>query len=220
MNTTEKSASNISLLWRRLEDLEQERRFDGDPYPKGMCPFPFRLQGQGFFPGGDGLWREEGELHLESSGQLPRNGIMFIGNDFGTVKSYSKLVSRRFENPPTWKHIKVRIQKAELPVEATFFTNAILGLREEGTALTKKSWQKLPRFSEFCGEFLQYQFAILEPRLVVIMGPDAKDAFDTFAKNKYRGHTLYTGHPYADFGLSIERRVYDIEALRNAWESA
>ncbi len=151
---------------------------------------------------------------------LPRNGAVFIGNDFGTLSSYLRLENRGYENVPTWRHIKSRVRNASIPPERTFFTNAILGLREEGFTLDKKSRQRISAFSEFCGEFLRYQLNLLAPKLVVIMGPNANEAFDTFAKGSDIYETLYTSHPYADFGLSKERLSEEVERLSRAWKRA
>jgi hypothetical protein len=136
--------------------MEREMRFDGKSYPRGMCRFPFRLIGQGFFPGGDGLWRDDGELGIEKSADLPRNGAVFIGNDFGTLSSYLKLRRRGYENVPTWRHIKSRVRNAGIPHERTFFTNAILGLRNDGSALDKKSWRKCPFFRSSAENFFGF----------------------------------------------------------------
>lgn len=194
-------------------------RFDGKAYPQGMCEFPFRLRGQGFFPGGDGLWRSESELGSSKSGPLPKAGAMFVGNDFGTLSGFIKLRAKNYENVPTWRHIKARIRAANIPTESTFFTNAIVGLRQDGTALDKRSWESMPDFAKFCGEFLRFQLEVLSPRLVVVMGPDARVAFDTFARQACIGQILYTSHPYADFGLTVERRANDIAALAESWNS-
>lgn len=195
-------------------------RFAGRPYPRGMCQFPFRLTGQGFFPGGDGLWRDDGELSVEKDAVLPRNGAVFIGNDFGTLRGFLRLRNRSYENVPTWRHIKSRVRIAGIPPERTFFTNAILGLREDGSALDKKIWQRMPVFFEFCGEFLRYQLKSIAPKLVVIMGTNASEAFDAFAKASNKFETLYTTHPYADFGLSKERLTEEIGRLSMAWKRA
>jgi hypothetical protein len=48
----------IEMLRQHIKQLENELRFHGEPYPDGLVAFPGVLQGQGFFPGGDGLWRE------------------------------------------------------------------------------------------------------------------------------------------------------------------
>ncbi len=85
---------SVAELWHRLESMELEGRFAGDTYPVGMCAFPFHLTGQGFFPGGDGLWRADSDLALASSGLLPFGGLMFVGNDFGTLESYRRLQAK------------------------------------------------------------------------------------------------------------------------------
>jgi len=199
--------------------MERELRFEGRPYPRGMCKFPFRLTGQGFFPGGDGLWRQDSDLSAASDGSLPSRGVVFFGNDFGSLNSYNRLRKSLFENVPTWRHIKARVCKAGIPTDRTFFTNTILGLREEGPALGKKSWQSFPDFAHFCGEFLRFQLKVLAPRLVVIMGPNARESFRAFAL-KTSAKVLYTTHPYADFGLSEGRLQNEVRALAQAWERA
>jgi hypothetical protein len=100
---TDSNTIEVGELWARIELMESQRRFDAHAYPGGQGPFPFRLAGQGFFPGGDGLWREDSELSVESSKKIRREGIMFLGNDFGTLRSYESLRLKSFENPITWK---------------------------------------------------------------------------------------------------------------------
>jgi hypothetical protein len=214
------SLPTVDELWSRLDQMENELRFQGKPYPSGMCKFPFHLRGQGFFPGGDGLWRDSEDLSQPKQGLLPRDGAVFIGNDFGTLSSYLKLRDKGFENVPTWRHIKIRIENAEIPKEKTFFTNAILGLRENGTALGKRSWMAMRTFAEFCGDFLRFQLDILSPRLVVVMGPDAQLAFDAFGKQHCTCPLIYTTHPYGDFGLSPKRRSEESQILATAWANS
>jgi hypothetical protein len=215
-----KNGPNVLQLWQRLQAMEDELRFDGKAYPDGMCALPFRLTGQGFFPGGDGLWRDEEELSIATDGALRQGGAVFLGNDFGAAESYKKLEKKSFENVPTWRHIKIRAKSADIPAEITFFTNAIMGLRTDGTALTQRRWETMRGFPEFCGEFLAFQLSILKPRLTVVMGPHAKAAFDAFADISMAGRVLYTSHPYADFGFTKERREADISELKAAWQEA
>ena len=211
------SRVNIAKLWAKLENMEREHRFGGASYPVGMAQFPFRLRGQGFFPGGDGLWRDEEHISEPGNGNIPQNGIIFLGNDFGTLASYQKLRANGFENVPTWRHVKKRALAANLPIDDLFFTNAILGLRKEGMALMKQSWKQMPDFAAFCGEFLCFQLETVKPRLVVVMGPDARESFDVFGERKHSGEVLYTTHPYADFSFSPERLAADVASLRDAW---
>jgi hypothetical protein len=208
---------NVAQLWKRLEDMEDELRFDGKAYPEGMCSFPFRLQGQGFFPGGDGLWRSENALSVSSDGVLPVGGVVFLANDFGVLKSYEKLEAKGFENVPTWRHIKLRVEAAGIPPELAFFTNAIIGLRVDGKALSQRSWQLMPGFSGFCRDFLDFQLATLKPTLTVVMGDHARSAFEALGDKSAAGRVLYTTHPYADFGLSTQRRAAGIAELSNTW---
>lgn len=149
MDIHESSAINVNALWNRLQSMEEEQRFDGRSYPAGVSSFPFRLTGQGFFPGGDGLWRDDSQLAHASPGLIAPSGVMFLGNDFGTVQSFQKLRRRGFENPLTWKHLKRRVERAGLPPSFTFFTNALMGLRSGGTALETKDWEGAPRFKLF-----------------------------------------------------------------------
>jgi hypothetical protein len=214
------SSADVMTLWAKLESMEREERFDGAAYPVGMARFPFRLKGQGFFPGGDGLWRDEGHLSESSTGKVVQNGVVFLCNDFGTLNSYEKLQAKGFENVPTWRNIKKRAIEAQLPVDRLFFSNTIMGLRKEGTALTKRSWKKMPKFAEFCGEFLRFQLRTVKPRLIVVMGPEARESFDAFGKSSFAGHVLYTTHPYADFNFSPARLAADVAILRNAWQAA
>jgi hypothetical protein len=157
---------------------------------------------------------------VTKNGALQQGGVLFLANDFGVLKSYQKLARNGFENVLTWRNVKRRVIAAAIPVESTFFTNAIMGLRVDGTALTQKSWQKMPRFSQFCREFLDFQLSALKPRLTVVMGPHARSAFDALGNPSYAGKVLYTTHPYADFSFSDQRRASDVAELRSAWQSA
>ena len=221
----------MDSLWKRLQSMEEEKRFDGRAYPVGMSCFPFRLVGQGFFPGGDGLWRDDAQLAQSSQLLVAMEGIMFLGNDFGTIKSYEKLRKKGFENPLTWKHVKRRVERAELPSSLTFFTNAVMGLRDEGTALDKKDWDGLPRFKEFCREFLVFQIETLQPRLIVVMGPTpqmtldslavgttvASGMFPTIRVGSHVTTAYFTTHPYGDFNFDDGRKNRDASELRDAW---
>jgi len=191
-----------------------------------LLRFPFRLSGQGFFPGGEGLWRNDAQLAAASPGLVSVGGIMFLGNDFGTCAG--------FENPLTWRHVKRRVDRAGLPTALTFFTNAVMGLRESGTALAKKDWDGEPKFKSFCGEFLGFQAETLKPQLVVVMGPGPRSTLDSLAtattiapgrypKIRIGRHTttvFFSTHPYGDFNFDDARKSKDASELREAWDLA
>ena len=215
------SILTAETLWDRLSEMENELRFSGRPYPEGTCKFPFKLTGQGFFPGGDGLWRDDSERDQESTGVLPIGGVMFLGNDFGTRESYLKLDTKRYENPPTWHHLKDRIQRAELPAKQAFFTNAIVGLRsaEGAKALDKRAWQAAAAFEAFCREFLDYQIKTLQPRLIVTLGPHARSALNSLEEIGNIA-LLESPHPYGDFNFSEAKKQQIADKLRTAWKAA
>lgn len=117
---SDSNSIEVGQLWAQIELMENQRRFHGLAYPEGQGPFPFKLTGQGFFPSGDGLWREDNELSVESSKKIRREGVMFLGNDFGTLRSYESLRLKGFENPVTWKNLKSRVRRAKIPPNYAF----------------------------------------------------------------------------------------------------
>jgi hypothetical protein len=235
---------SVETLWQGLATLERERRFGGMPYPEGMSPFPGRLTGQGAFPGGDGCWREDGRLKEPGTGMIRLGGIMFLGNDFGTLSKFLSTLSSGYENPPTWRNLKERLGRAELKgTEKWFFTNAVLGLRTKGRALDAVDRTRYPEFARFCREFLEFQIQTVRPRLVVVLGPKAKDTVcseileplvpaiakwrskslssmdpnETIQRGEWRGTCLtmhLTSHPYSDIGKHKTDALKDEDARR------
>lgn len=225
---------SVDVLWDRITKMQDERRFSGNSYPDSMTAFPFRLRGQGFFPGGDGLWRDDRGLELPSDGQISKRGLMFVGNDFGTLSSYTKLRPRGYENPPTWRHLKARISTSGVPTSFVFATNAVLGLRTEGKALDKKDWESMPKFADFCREFFEFQVKTTEPKLIVVLGSasttlralipsvltPAGGGVHVGTIGEHRCWLQYTSHPYADFALDTAQRQSLADQLKKAWATA
>jgi len=225
---------SVASLWDRLRAMEEQNRFEGRAYPVGMSCFPFRLKGQGFFPGGDGLWRDETQVAEESHRMVATGGIMFLGHDSGTCHAFDRLREPGFENSRTREFIKERVEGAGLPSSLTFFTNAVMGLREEGTALDSPDWDDPPRFKAFCREFLVYQIQSIQPRLIVVMGPIPREALDSvavgttvvegkFPKMRIGDHiaTLYfTTYPHGDFSIGDDHKKREATELGEAWTQA
>jgi hypothetical protein len=238
----------IETLWNRISQLESELRFGGKPYPEGMAPFPGRLTGQGFFPGGDGLWRDDSRIKLASTSRFPVGGIMFLGNDFGTLQTFERTLRTGYENVLTWRNLKRRLIAAGIPGDVGFYTNAVLGLRTEKKAVDYLDWSRHPDFCQFCGDFLRLQLEAMRPRLLVVLGQRPKDtvcstlgaeipditawknrdlsamaAADTIRAVEWRGMKLevhVTSHPYSDFAKDDAARAATAERLKRAWESA
>lgn len=129
-----------------------------------MASFLGRLTGQGFFPGGDGLWRGDSRIKLNSTSPFPVGGIMFLGNDFGTLQTFDKTLRTGYENVLTWRNLKRRLIAAEISGDVGFYTNAVLGLRTDKKALDYLDWSYHPYFCQFCGDFLRLKLEAMRPR--------------------------------------------------------
>src|SRR5215475_13693165 len=156
---------NVASLWQQLEKLEHQNRFAGASYPSGLVSFPFRLSGQGFFPGGDGLWRDDAPA--SSAGELPTGGILFLNADSGPLDAYNKHSTRGYQNTAAWKSLRRRIADAGLPTGKIFCSNIYLGLRTQNTALGVYPAVYDPGFPLFCAERLRFQLEALAPWVIV-----------------------------------------------------
>jgi uracil-DNA glycosylase len=221
----------IEILRQRLETLEDRGTFGGKAYPDGIVPFPRTLIGQGFFPGGDGLWRDATpaiRLKEPSPYPFPCSGIMFLGNDFGSLAGFEKL--KLHENPPTWRHLRRRIALAGIPGELGFFTNAYLGLRSDRNALEHPVSN--PRYRDLCAEFLDFQLECQSPKLIVVLGDRPGGLLEHVLGNvsaslnqlKYASRSgshigiLKVSHPYSDLNKTAESITREAETLRAAWQ--
>lgn len=170
--------NEIDRLREQIRQLESELRFDGHPYPEGLTNFPGVLPGQGFFPGGDGLWRNNPAD--EEAPSFPADAIMILGNDFGCLDNpdprspgFMQCLEIGFEDPPTWK-IKDTLRKAGIQGELCFFTNAYLGLRTRTETTGESPGAKNKRFKAMCQGFFRYQIEVQKPQLIVCLGHEAR----------------------------------------------
>jgi hypothetical protein len=215
---------NVSRLWQQMERLENERRFDGAAYPDGLAPFPFRLSGQGFFPGGDGLWRDKASA--SSTGELPTGGILFLAADSGTVESYNKLCNRGYQNELGWKNLRRCILEAGLPTNKIFCSNIYPGLRTDRRALGVYPAVRNPEFRLFSAELLRFQIEVLSPKLIVTLGPVPELFVHQFhhllvLRDGSRPAVLFMPHPGRDSELLAPMRCHQLAGeLREAWENA
>ena len=89
------------------------------PYSEsGMVPVP-EMMNFGFFPGGRGTY--------DGSFSLDKKNIMVLGQDFGTESYYKKW---RETGESKEKYTRI-LNKANVDLNACFFTNAYMGLRNE-----------------------------------------------------------------------------------------
>ena len=222
----------IDVLFSCLKSMEDSNRFSGKPYPAGMEPFPRRLNGQGFFPGGDGLWRHDDHVSIRSPSPyaFPINGIMFLGNDFGSKVGFQKL--KLHENPPTWRHLRVRLAHANIAGQLGFYTNAYLGLRSDRCALADPI--SSTEYDAYCKEFLGFQIQIQAPKLIVVLGDRPAGLLHqvvqfSFVSNgeavkgqfqNLRPTVVTVSHPYSDLNKSDAAKVNEGKILGCAWALA
>ena len=99
MNESEVVA--VEVLWARLRDMENKRRFQGLAYPSGMSVFPFRLGGQGFFPGGYLPGTSSPAFgRMSDSARQPENQVHC--NDTAFVPQFSERNSGSFFSEGKW----------------------------------------------------------------------------------------------------------------------
>lgn len=154
---------------------------------------------------------------------------MFLGNDFGSLQSFQRL--KQHENPPTWRHLRRRLEQAGIPGHLGFFTNAYLGLRSDRGALADPIQHR--RYDDICAEFLTFQIEIQTPHLVVVLGDRPASLLRTvlgFAlaptgvcrEGAVGGHPIrvvVVSHPYSDLGKDDEARRVEADILRRACSS-
>jgi hypothetical protein len=221
----------IDILRKKLKSMENSKRFSGSSYPQEYAKFPSALVGQGFFPGGDGLWRDDGpeKMGEPSPYPFPKSGIMFLGNDFGSLAGFAKL--KLHENPPTWRNLRRRLLAAKIPGEMGFFTNAYLGLRRDRDALAKSLVSS--EFDSFCKEFLEFQISTQAPRLIVVLGDRPSNLLRKVLEYPVKpvGETaigqmldfaatvVTVTHPYSDINKDETAMNHEGFLLRRAWLS-
>lgn len=205
---------------------------------KLMVPVGKYIRGQAFFPGGDGLWRVDGMHTLvpgAQEGQIAKHGVMFIGNDFGSVTTQLASVARGYEEftVKTWHFLRQRIVRTSIPAQMLFFTNAVMGLRRTGSNIDDIGWESVDpntkpseRFFVRCARFLLQQVQLLEPRIVVVLGGKQQEVVqEAFSRLRPRPFVLLNrDHPFSDlYKSSIAREAIwreESAAIQSAWEQA
>lgn len=128
-----------------------------------------------FFPGGNGLYRGE---HAEA---FPVHGTLILGTNFGCVDGFitsdGRLMLDDETAGPTWSPLRRRLSDAGIDIETCFFTNAWPFLHRSdsnivGGALLR-SWLKDANLIEQCHAFFQYTCKVMQPILVIALGPAA-----------------------------------------------
>ncbi len=136
------------------------------PYPRGVLAVPEPIKGTAFFPGGDGLWKEDGPI------EFPIGGIMILGHDFDSNDGYQRSLEARTENMKgaTWSSLSKVLHEARIEPASCFFTNFYMGLREVAKATGPFPGRMDEGFVDRCREFLLYQIDLSRPRAILVLG--------------------------------------------------
>lgn len=185
---------NIQKLFDELATLKDKELDDFNP--SGLVNRFAEMQ-YGFFPLGWGKLTNKNKC----GGGIPdmeieEGGVMVLGNDFGTV-NYVKNDCNSIGEVEGKTVKNLLDEQIGLKLERTFFTNFYLGLRlqegrYEGTTMINRlkdgKVNKLEiEYKALCFNFFIKQLNFTNPRLVVCLGHDVKNALnslrgDIFAK--------------------------------------
>jgi len=135
-------------------------------YPKGVLPTRELIEGTAFFPGGHGLWMEDGEPHF------PVGGIMVLGHDFHSEAEYTKSLERGKENlkAATWRELVLLLEAANIKRSECFYTNFYMGLRETTKTTGVFAGSLDPAYVQWCQQFFLEQLRQQRPRLILVLG--------------------------------------------------
>lgn len=147
-----------------LEDLKKKLK-NISSYPDSLKEVCCEIKGLGFFPGARGLW----EINDFS---LADKSIMVLGHDFGAERDYQLSVTRGSENVQslTWKNLITLLKEYNLNPKDIFFTNAIMGVRTNSSALGKSPAFDHQEFLKDCKTFLIEQINTQRPNLIIALG--------------------------------------------------
>lgn len=123
------------------------------------------VRGVAFFPGGKGTY--------ENDDTLSNKDIMILGQDFGTVDSFKKVLERNskdIESDATWRPLLAFLKKVGIHPSRCFYTNVIIGVRKTGEIIGKAPAFKDEGFIKQCQEFFLYQLEIQKPKIILVLG--------------------------------------------------
>jgi len=142
------------------------------PESEGVTAVPThgRIGGSTFFPGGDGLYRED-----EPEPPFPFGKIMVIGNDFDTLENFEEAPRDGEIQAGTWVNLRHLLTEARVDPADAFYTNCYLGLRLD--AKTNRGPAPGSRNEAYRGNCLRVmaeQIGYVKPRVILCLKQPAK----------------------------------------------
>jgi uracil-DNA glycosylase len=147
-----------------MEYLKQFRdKIERINHPAGMAKVNGEITGPGFFPGASGASDD-----FKSS----KKSILVLGQDQDRVEGFEKSKGKRHEKyTPTWKHMERFFDEVGIKMEDCFFTNCLLGVRENAEKNTGKSpGFAHPDFVEECAKLLREEIQFFQPKIILCLG--------------------------------------------------
>jgi len=183
--------TNITTLFETYQVLIDNRENSAKIFENSGMKNISRKLYFGFFPLGSGIFTEQSKI---KEAEISENGIMFLGNDFGTVSYFESLKNKSEENNKTIQMLK----KLDLNLENSFFTNFHLGLRDNNEHKSMTNIKKTIKFNadyeEMCYNYFLVQLEVINPRLIICLGKDVGKILskksDIFAKFNMKNKTF------------------------------
>lgn len=143
-----------------------------DHYPENVSPVSEMCKTTAFFPGGRGLWMEDGENDFSLE-------ILILGQDFSTVDYHKELLLNKGKKDidfPTWRNlIKLFKVDAGIDLNYCFFSNVFMELRSGGKMTGKFSGFKDAEYVKRSVDNLLFQIATIKPKVIITLGMFAAD---------------------------------------------
>ncbi len=204
----------IKTLFETYEVLIHNKIGSTEIFEKSGMVDNYKALDFGFFPLGSGiLTKPKSEIKKAS---IEENGIMILGNDFGTVTYLeTKCKNNRENNSKTINNLL----RLGLNLETTFFTNFYLGLRNDqkhlGTTMTKRVVKLQQDYKDLCNNFFNIQLTMLEPKTIICLGSDVgqtlseySDLFKTFSTKYSTISNLYNDDNKKEYIIDIDDNSY------------
>jgi hypothetical protein len=199
-------SAEIDQLFKELEKFDFKGEAATFLFDHQECK-PRIFSGTAFFPGGEGLWKEN-VSNINSI--FPKGKIMVLGHDFGSVKGYK--ISTKHKNgenleTQTWQNLQEWFKQY---LNDIFFTNAYMGIRRKGAV------GKINRgynFNKQCFDFLKKQIEIQTPKVIFTLGIEPLKALDkTF--DLYYGKGFLKRKGEIDFSYIDRERNLAIQEIQ------
>ena len=200
---------NIKTLFETYKVLITDKSGSGKIFTNSGMVITNKILDFGFFPLGSGLLADNKSQINKAS--LEEDGIMILGNDFGTVTYLeTKCKNNRENNSKTISNLL----SLGLNLDTTFFTNFYLGLRDDklhkGTTMTKRVKKLEQDYKDLCYNFFSIQLEMINPKTIICLGAEVGQTlseyynlFKTFSKKYSTITKLYADNSNSDYIINI-----------------